>query len=425
MPSKINLVCLFGNLQIVDNINQLLVQAQIAYNASDRSSLIQCLQQLTQKEDLEHPEIVKNQEHLLELALSVLETGDFQQRWEIAKVLIRLKSIALPPLIDILKDEDADEELRAYVARILGDLKNPDAIPPLVELLKTNESEELKEIAATALGQMSSVAIAPLTELLAEEQTRLLATQMLSFIRQKETITPLLSVVQDPQVAVRAVAIEALSSFHDHRVQTVLLNALNDVAAPVRREAVLGLGFRPELRETLDLVAKLQPRLYDINQDVCCAAVVALSRMGCDAAAQALFQVLISPNTSRRLQLETIRALSWVGTLSGLEYLQTALAQLQTPSVWQEIVTVLGRVSGALTDKAVEILLQMLQHNHPGVEIASIKSAIALSLGQLGKMQAMSALTEMLTDKDAQVRLHASAALKRLAREEGNYKNDF
>jgi hypothetical protein len=37
----------------------------------------------------------------------------------------------------------------------------------------------------------------------------------------------------------------------------------------------------------------------------------------------------------------------------------------------------------------------------------------------------MSALTEMLTDKDAQVRLHASAALKRLAREEGNYKNDF
>ncbi len=413
MPSKINLVCLFGNLQIVDNINQLLVQAQAAYNASNWSSLIQCLQHLTLAKHLEHPEIVKHQEHLLELALSVLETGDFQQRWEIAKVIRNLGSIAIPRLIDILKD-DADEELCAYAARILGDLKNPDAIAPLVELLKTNESQELKEIAATALGQMGAVAIAPLAELLAQEQTRLLATQMLSFIRQKETITPLLSVVQDPQVAVRVVAIEALSSFHDHRVQTVLLNSLNDVAAPVRREAVLGLGFRPELRETFDLVAKLQLRLYDIDQDVCCAAVVALSRMGCDAAAQALFQVLISPNTPRRLQLETIRALSWVGTLSGLEYLQTALDQLQTPAVWQEIVTVLGRVSGSLTNKATEILLEMLQHNHPGVEIASIKSAIALSLGQLGKMQAMSALTEMLTDKDVQVRLHASAAIKKL-----------
>lgn len=401
----------------MDNINQLLVQAQAAYNASDWSSLIQCLQQLTQKEDLEHPEIVKNQEYLLQLALSVLETGDFQQRWEIAKVLIRLETIAIPPLIDIVKDEDADEELRAYAARILGDLKNPEAIAPLVELLKTNESDELKEIAATALGQMGAVAIAPLTELLAEEQTRLLATQMLSFIRQKETITPLLSVVQDSQVAVRAVAIEALSSFHDHRVQTVLLNALNDVAAPVRREAVLGLSFRPDLCETLYLVAKLQPRLYDINQDVCCAAVVALSRMGCDAAAQQLFQVLISAKTPQRLQLEAIRALSWVGTQSGLEYLQTALAQLQTPVVWQEIVTVLGRVSGFLTDLAAEILLEMLQHNHPGVKIPSIKSAIALSLGQLGKMQAMDALTEMLADKDAQVRLHASAALKKLAPE--------
>lgn len=407
----------------MENINQLLVQAQGAYNASDRSSLIQCLQQLTQKDDSEHPEIVKNQEYLLELALSVLETGDFQQRWEISKVLIRLKSFAIPPLIDILKDEDADEELRAHAARILGDLKNSEAIAPLVELLKINESDQLKESAATALAQMGVVAIAPLTELLAEEQTRLLATQMLSFIRQKEIITPLLSVVQDPQVSVRAVAIEALSSFHEHRVQKVLINALNDVAAPVRREAVLGLGFHPELGEALDLVAKLQPRLYDINQDVCFAAVVALSRMGCDAAAQALFQVLISPNTPTKLQLETIRALSWVGTLSGLEYLQTALEQLQTPTVWQEIVTVLGRVSGSvLTDKAAEILLQMLQDNHPAVEIARIKSAIALSLGQLGKIQAINPLTEMLADKDPQVKLHAGAALKKLAHEQSNNK---
>ncbi|WP_246163095.1 MULTISPECIES: HEAT repeat domain-containing protein [Brasilonema] len=399
----------------MDNINQLLVQAQVAYNAADWSSLIQCLQQLTQQHNLEHPEILKNQEHLLELALCVLENGDFQQRWEIAKILTGLGTITIPPLIDILKDEDVEEELRAYAARILGDLKNPNAIPPLMELLQSNDSEQLKEIAATALGQMGCVAIASLTELLAQEQTRLLATQMLSYIRQKETIAPLLSIVQDSQVAVRAVAIEALSSFHDHRVPLVLINALNDIAAPVRREAVVGLGFRPELREALDLVAELQARLYDVNQDVSCAAVVALSRMGGEAAAQQLFQVLVSPNVPIRLQLEAIRALSWVGTLSGLEYLQQALYQLEFPTVWQEIVTVLGRVSDtSLTDKSAEILLEMLQQNHPGVEIANIKSAIALSLGQLGKKQAIHPLTQMLADKDAQVRLHASAALKKL-----------
>ncbi|NJM70672.1 MAG: PBS lyase [Scytonema sp. RU_4_4] len=401
---------------MVSNINQLLVQAQASYNASDWSSLIQCLQQLTQQEDSEHPESLKNQEYLLELALSVLETGDFQQRWEIAKVVTSLGTIAIHPLIDILKDEDAEEELRTYAARILGDLKNPNTIAPLMELLKTDESDELKEIAATALGQMGSVAIASLTELLAQEQTRLLATRMLSYIRQKETIAPLLSVVQDSQIAVRAVAIEALSSFQDNHVPPVLLNALNDVAAPVRREAVVGLGFRPDLRETLDLVAKLQPRLYDINQDVCRATVVALSRISGEAAAQQLFQFLMSPNVPILLQLEAIRALTWVRTLSGLEYLQQALHQLQLPTVWQEIVTVLGRVSDTtLTDKAAEILLEMLQQNHPGVEIASIKSAIALSLGQLGKKQAIHTLTQMLADKDAQVRLHASAALKKIS----------
>ncbi|ARV57607.1 PBS lyase [Nostocales cyanobacterium HT-58-2] len=400
----------------MDNINQLLVQAQIAYDESNWSLLIQYLQQLTLAKDLEHLEIEKNQEHLLELALCVLEAGDFQQRWEVAKVLTSLGSISIPPLINILKDEDAEEELCAYAARILGDLKNPNAIPPLVELLNTHESDELKEVAATALGQMGSVAIAPLTELLLNEETRLVATQMLSYIRHKETITPLLSVVQDPQVAVRAVALEALSSFHDQRIPPVLLHALNDVAPSVRREAVVGLGFRPDLRETLDLVAKLQPRLYDINLDVCCAAAVALSKMGCDAAAQQLFQVLMSPNTPIRLQLEVIRALSWVETQSGLEFLQQALYQLQSPSLWQEIVTVLGRVNGTtLTDKAVKILLEMLQQNHPAVENTSLKSAIALSLGQLGKMQAMDVLTQMLADEDAQVRLHASAALKKLA----------
>ncbi|NMG10144.1 HEAT repeat domain-containing protein [Brasilonema sp. UFV-L1] len=400
---------------MVNNITQLLVQAQVAYNASDWSSLIQCLQQLTQQEDSEHPEILKNQEYLLKLAISVLENGDFQQRWEIANVFIYLGTIAIPPLIDILKDEEAEEELRTYAVRILGDFKNQNVIAPLMELLKTNESDELKQTAATALGQMGSVSITSLTELLAEEQTRLLGTQMLSYIRQKETIAPLLSVVQDSQIAVRAVAIEALSSFHDHRVPPVLLVALSDVAAPVRREAVVGLGFRPDLCEALDLVAKLQPRLYDIDQDVCCAAVAAVSRMGSEAAAQELFQVLVSPNVPIRLQLEAIRALTWVGTLSGLEYLQQALHQLQFPTVWQEIVTVLGRVNDTtLTDKAVEILLEMLSQNHPGVEIASIKSAIALSLGQLGKKQAVHVLTQMLADDDPQVRLHANAALKKL-----------
>jgi HEAT repeat protein len=112
----------------VNNINQLLLQAQIAHNAADWSSLIQYLQQLILGTDSGHPEIVKNREYLLKLTLLMLEMGDFHQRWEISKMLTHLGNIAIPPLIDILKDEDAEEELRWYAARTLGEFQHPEAI---------------------------------------------------------------------------------------------------------------------------------------------------------------------------------------------------------------------------------------------------------------------------------------------------------
>lgn len=400
------------------NVNQLLEQAQAAYESADWSSLGQYLQQLIVGEDSKHPEIDKNREHLLELALAVLESGDFQQRWDIFKVFSRLGKIVIPPMIEILEDEEADEQLQWYAVRILGELKNSDAVAPLVELINKGENEELRVMAAAALGQTGTPAITALTQFLARDETRLLAVQSLSYIRQPAIIAPLLSVVQDSNVAVRSVAVEALSSFHDDRVPPVLLDALNDVAAPVRREAVVALGVRRDLCSELDLVTKLQPRLYDLDEDVCCAAVVALGRMGCDAAAYHLFQLLMSPRTPVKLQLEAIRGLCWVETLSGLEYLQQALNKLQSLTVWQEIVTVLGRVDQPeLKSLAAEILLEMLQSPHPAVENADIKSAIALSLGQLGSTQALEPLTAMLADLDDSVRLHAIAALKNLETE--------
>ncbi len=415
------------------------MQVQTAYEAADWSSVIQSLQQLILGVNSGHPEIVQNQEYLLSLSLSMLEMGDFQQRWEMTKVLTNLGNIAISPLIEILKDEDAEEELRWYAARTLGEFHHPDVITPLVELLKNDEDEELKAIAATALGKMGTVAITSLTELLANEDTRLLAVRSLCCIPETETIPPLLSVVQDPQPTIRAAAIEALSSFDDERVTPVLLNALDDVAATVRRAAVIGLGFRPDLRQAFDLVTRLQSKLYDINLDVCCAAVVTLSRMGCDDAAKHLFDLLISPQTPITLQLETIRALSWMATPSSLEYLQTAFHQSTSETIWQEIVTVLGRVQKPqLTTTAAEILLEILRcllyetlgeqraslrdaprtlTQHPATKITHIKSAIALSLGQLGKIQAIEPLISLLADTNPSVRLHAIAALKNLDQE--------
>ena len=404
---------------MVNNINQLLAQAQAAADAADWSLLTQYLQQLMFSLDSTHPEIVKHRQYLLELALSILEMGDFQQRWDIAKVLKQLGNIAITPLIDILEDEDAEEDLRWYAVRTLGEFQHPEAIVSLVDLLKTSEHEELKTMAASALGQMGSLAITALTELLAAAETRLLAVRSLAYIRTQETITPLLSVVEDAQPAVRSATLEALSSFHDQRLPPVLLNGLDDVAATVRRAAVQGLGFRPDLSKELDLVTRLQPRLYDFNLEVCCAAAIALSRMGTDEAAKYLFEALISPNTPLKLQLEIIRALVWVETLSGLAYLQQALYETTSEALWQEIITVLGQVQKPeLMTPSAEILLDVLNSQHL-VTVANpvgakIKSAIALGLGQLGNNQAVEPLILLLSDANQIVKLNVISALKKL-----------
>jgi len=57
----------------------------------------------------------------------------------------------------------------------------------------------------------------------------------------------------------------------------------------------------------------------------------------------------------------------------------------------------------------------MLKSSQPATQSPSVKQAIALSLGQLGDMQAIDPLIQLLADADAGVKLHVITALKQLA----------
>ena len=201
-------------------------------------------------------------EALLNNILTQLEQGDFQQRWEVSKILPSLGTPVLEPLLNILQDETADIEMRWFVARTLGNFKSEIIIEPLINLLKNSKSEpteaeiSLQEITIITLSNLGNSAIAPLIQLLEKPDSKLLATQALAQIRHSETIPPLLTVVNDPNSKIRAIAIEALGSFHDPRVIPILLEALNDPVADVRKQAVIGLGVRLNLLENINLVEK-------------------------------------------------------------------------------------------------------------------------------------------------------------------------
>lgn len=393
---------------------EILEEASTATQQQNWSLVNQCLRQLPLEKNgakslpLEETDF----EQALNCALDVLEAGDFQERWDVAKVFPKLGERAIAPLIEILEDDEADLEVRWFAARILGEFNHPTVITSLVELLRTAEDEDLMEMAGAALSSFGKSAVNVLADLLVDSQTRLLATQSLSQIRRPEIIEPLLSVVNDSEIAVRATAIEALSSFHDSRIPPILLDALNDRAAIVRKEAVIGLGLRSEVWDKLNVLDRIKPLLYDFNLDVCQQTAIALGRSRTDEAAEVLFKVLQSPATPIPLQLELVRALAWVGTANALDYLQQGLTCVSAEGV-HEIVQVLGRLEQPiLKEKAAQILLNFFHSNSSVTESVAIKQALAQAWGQLQEIKAIDALLEFLADSEDSVRLHAIAALK-------------
>lgn len=400
-------------------MSNVLKQATAAAQEGNWSLLNQCLQQLplganaTNASEESAPLNDTDLEQVLNLALDVLNAGDFQERWEVAKMFPKLGAIAIAPLIEILQDEDADLEMRWFTGRILGEFNHPTVITTLVELLKTSEDEDLAAMAAATLANLGESAVDALVSLLAEPESRLLATRALSQIRRPQIIAPLLGIVRDSQVAVRSTAIEALSSFHDPTIPPVLIEALDDRAAAVRKEAVIGLGLRFDLQEELDLLNRLKPLLYDFNIEVCQQAAIALGRLGTDEAALALSDVLNSPATPISLTSDLLRVLGWMGTAKSLDYLQQALTGASVEYA-HEIIRVLGRSEEpVLKTKAAQILIDFLNSESLTATATPVKQALAEAWGQLGDVSAIDALIGLLADSEGSVRLHAIASLKK------------
>lgn len=380
---------------------------------------------------MDHLEIDFSQpqpEVLLHNILTQLEQGDFEQRWEVSKILPRFGTQALEPLLNILQDETADIEMRWFVARVLGNFPSEIIIEPLINLLKNAKIESteaeisLQEIAIVTLGSLGNSAIAPLTELLEKPDSKLLATQTLAQIRHSETITPLLTVVDDPNSQIRAIAIEALGSFHDPRVIPILLEALNDPVAEVRKQAVMALGVRLDLLENINLVEKLKPLLWDIRPEVCQHTQLALARFKTDEAAAALFEQVQSPSVPLALKIHGVRCLGWLETAKSLDYLQDIQVNLNSIPISseemiliQEIIQGIGQTKTVdLKEKATEILINFIKSDHPAIFNYEIKQLIAFGLGKLGLISAINPLINLLVDPHPSVKFHCISALKQI-----------
>jgi HEAT repeat protein len=378
-------------------------RAKTAAANGNWSIAIDRLQQLS-IDQIAHSEIV------LEIVLQVLIQGDFDQQWEIAKIIPKLGNIAIQPLLDLLNDIDIDLEDRWVVARILGEFDRPQVVTALIELIHQQEDPELTAIATSALTKIGVPAISALTELLATPD-RHTAIKILTQIRHSKTIEPLIQVIEEPDPQLRSLIVEALGSFHDSRIPPLLIIKLTDVAATVRKAAVIALCLRSDIAAELDLSQHLRPLLFDLNLAVCQATALGLARLPDRSNIEVLTTILLSPQTPIELQSSVILALGWIGTIPAIDSLMAAFPHV-APSLAPEIAIAIGK-----TDReqiyASQVLADRLQILAPSATI--IRQEIATALGNLGNSAIVPDLVRLLDDPDDRVNLYAMNAISKLS----------
>jgi HEAT repeat protein len=355
-------------------------------------------------------DLVLDGAEVLKLSLQVLTQGDFQDSWQVAKVLPKLGDRVIEPLLAILQNTDLEPAAHWFAGSILGSLDSELVVESIaVQLGNSDITPELLEILVQVLTDLGVLAIQHLSKLLTIPEHRQLAVQALAHIRHSQTIEPLLLVVQDPSPELRAISIEALGSFHDARIPPLLLAALTDPNSAVRRWAVVGLGMRADLAVELQLVDRLQLLLSDLKLEVCLAAALALGRIGSDSAAVVLWNCYQKNTCPAALRQQIVLALGSIDQPITVEYLQQSLESTD-PEMALLTLRSLARLKNQQSS-VVQILANYLQKS-PASNTARIRQEIAAILGNMAHFLAVESLVLLLADQDERVRWQAMYCLK-------------
>jgi HEAT repeat protein len=386
--------------------NPYLQSAQAASNSGDWPMVLAQLQGLLNNGGFD-PDHGTTAQTAVDLALLLLVEGEFQERWEGAKVLAKLGDRAIEGLIALIQDSEIDQAARWFGIRVLAEFQSPQIIPLLIMLLEDSHDPDLQTMAVNSLGQMGQAVLPHLDPLYDDPRTRRLAAQVLSLVRHSQTIPPLLALAQDSQAEIRAIALEALGSFHSPEIAQTLLDALQDQNSSVRSAAVKGIGFCAQELQAVDWVGALEPMLNDLNLDTCRHSALSLSRIATPEAALALHQALNKPHLPEALALEFIRALGWIEHPTTLDLLMQAMQNNHlTPRLRQEACNLLGRRQSERPNTS-----QLLQAYLPASP-PDLRATIVTALGQLAQTSSIAPLIELLPCNDGHLRLHIIAALR-------------
>lgn len=350
----------------------------------------------------------------LHSALKTLEYGSFEERWAIAKVLVRYGNDVIEPLKGVILDEGGDSEHRWFALRILSQLQNPRIVLIITQLLMMTEDEDLINLATQTLASQGENAVSVLTPLLHSSESRLSATRALAQIPHPSVITPLMSVVDDDNVEIRQSAIASLTHFDDQRINSILEKALKDYNSTIRKEALIGLSLKSKYYASSQLIALICPLLEDVDLTVCQQAATSLSRLQDTLATDILFDILIQKYTPIPLQTSIVKALAWQETNHSIYALAKALYLLSEEIVC-DIISSFSRINKPqIKQQLIDITIKFYYNHNLAKKSEKISQNLCYTWQKIGAKESKEILKEIISKGKEKSKIYAQSALKQL-----------
>src|SRR6185503_4858104 len=182
--------------------------------------------------------------------LSDIRLGADTQRWQAAWELSNLvtsnpKKVKTPEFIENLitayKDSpDEDIRVRSYLARILGELKDPLAVPVLLAGLEREENLKAKDWSKSGTFSIWRPTVSEIANDLVQSQMNTLIA--LGSIGDNAAVPGVLEQVKNRDSYVRNIAVYVSGVLGDQRAVEVVRPLLNDSKEDIRLNAALALA---------------------------------------------------------------------------------------------------------------------------------------------------------------------------------------
>jgi HEAT repeat protein len=303
----------------------------------------------------------------------------------------------LIPLTAALSDAEAD--VRAAAARVLGTYQDERISAPLIAALN-DRKPEVRAAALASLRQHGDAKILPRLIPSLDDSSHLVRWQAASALNgfgwrpgnPNEFILHAVAMGHHEEAAV-----------HGSKAVEALTRALEDPTCPRRSAAAAALGKAGDARA----VPHLELALKDADSQVRVAAVEALSQLGQTQSANALLELIRDPDNHVRATV--IEALGRMGDTRIIEPIASHLLQDASWDVRKLSVEALGRIKH---ERCTQLLWQALKDaDH------DVRQTAAQALGNIPEPRSIGPLVLTLKDENSSVRQAAKGSLRQIDRQ--------